>query len=122
MIFRTTLFMLVLFGLVACAENNSSPARQMPAASDVSVAEAERLGQGILDIQYALDNPDAPDALNAVTRLGHDSRYYVLVRGWLVQELQGLQSISASGAAEIRANQRAKLDFVQQAIRAIDLE
>ncbi|MGI9309059.1 MAG: hypothetical protein ACR2P6_07345 [Gammaproteobacteria bacterium] len=123
MFFRTLLFVAALPCLAACAEKPpSSSSGHSVNGSAAPVSETERLGQAILDIQYALDNPTAPESLDAITRLGHDSRYYVMVRGWLVQELHGLQSISAGKDGSIGAHQRAKLDFLQQAIRAIDLE
>jgi len=103
-------FVLFIFWLCACSENSG---------------EATRVGQAVLDIRQALHEPDLPDAgrMEAITRLGHDSRYYTMVRGWLVQELKGLESIrSARGAAGDTGDLERRIEFLGKAIRALDLE
>ena len=82
----------------------------------------EILGQKVLAVQTAINNPDLPESMPAILALGHDSRYYVLVRGWLSQELQGSKSIAGALHPKINPQLDYKIQFLQKAIRAIDLE
>ena len=91
-------------------------------ASDVSDTEATQLGYRVAAINAALQNPAAPGAMQAITDLGHDQRYYVMVRGWLMYQLQGDMSILEARQEQTPDTIRARVDFIQQAIRAIDLE
>jgi hypothetical protein len=101
------------------------------AATDSTLAGAEasrkseqcRIGALVETIQAALMNPEAPDSLSTVTRYGTDSRYYVMIRGWLVAELTGTQSqLSAIRDATVDQRLRNKVEFLKRAIRGIDLE
>ena len=92
------------------------------AAAELTDAEAMALGYRVAAINDALLNPGAPGAMQAVTDLGHDQRYYVMVRGWLMYHLQGDLSILAAGQAREQEVIRTRAGFLQQAIRAIDLE
>ena len=92
------------------------------AASDLSDAEITELGSRVAAINAALHNPAAPGAMQAITDLGHDQRYYVMVRGWLMYQLQGDMSILQASQGQAQESIRARVDFVRQAIRAIDLE
>ena len=80
------------------------------------------IGRKVLAIQHALKNPSAPDSMKAVTELGHDSRYYVIVRGWLSQELAGCQSINDAHRGQVPKELTERIAFLRKAIRAIDLE
>jgi hypothetical protein len=80
------------------------------------------LGRKVLAVKEALRNPGTPNALQAVTDVGLDQRYYTMVRGWLAYQLQGDMSIldaSREGAPEVI---RERVEFLKAAIRAIDLE
>ena len=90
-------------------------------ASDMTEAAAMELGYKIAAVNKALQNPGAPGTMQAITNLGHDQRYYVMVRGWLMYQLQGDMSIMEA-TQQPRPAIRARVDFIQQAIRAIDLE
>ena len=92
------------------------------AASELTDAEAAELGYRISAINTALQNPAAPGAMQAITDLGHDQRYYVMVRGWLMYQLQGDMSILQASQGQAQESIRARVDFIRQAIRAIDLE
>ena len=92
------------------------------AASEFSDAEAMELGYRVSAINAALQNPAAPGAMQAITDLGHDQRYYVMVRGWLMYQLQGDMSILQASQGQAQESIRARADFIRQAIRAIDLE
>ncbi len=91
-------------------------------ASELTEADAMELGYKVAAINEALQNPGTPGALQAITNLGHDQRYYVMVRGWLMYQLQGDMSIMQATQAQQQPAIRARIDFIQQAIRAIDLE
>ena len=84
--------------------------------------EALELGRKVLAVRAAIQNPASPDSLKAVRSLGLDSRYYVLVRGWLTQELRGDQSILDASRGKPRPKLEARIAFLRKAIRAIDLE
>lgn len=83
-------------------------------------SEAGELGQHILAIQQVIANPKQAEALSIVTTLGHDQRYYTLVRGWLIMQLAGDTSIlSVNPNNEDIAF---RVNFLKEAIKAIDLE
>jgi hypothetical protein len=69
-----------------------------------------------------MGNPDGLESLKAVTELGTDSRYYVMVRGWLVQQLAGDESIAEAADGKPSGAVAARIRFLRKAIRAIDLE
>jgi len=92
------------------------------AASELTDAEATELGNRISAINTALQNPAAPGAMQAITELGHDQRYYVMVRGWLMYQLQGDMSILEARQEQTSNTIRARVEFIRRAIRAIDLE
>jgi hypothetical protein len=85
-------------------------------------AEALRVGRAVDTIRQAIADPATPGALDAVRELGLDSRYYAMVRGWLVQELSGAQSIREARGGAVPPGVRARIEFLERAIRAIDLE
>lgn len=60
--------------------------------------------------------------MEAVIDLGLDSRYYVMVRGWLSMQLAGDRSIANAQGASVSSKVRARIAFLEKAIRAIDLE
>ena len=84
--------------------------------------EALRLGRNVLAVRAAIQNPGAPDALQAIVELGSDSRYYVMVRGWLSLQRQGDLSILDASGSEANPEIQARVEFLEKAIRAIDLE
>jgi hypothetical protein len=85
-------------------------------------SEAQRLGKQVMAVAAVIRDPSAADAMATVTALGTDSRYYTMVRGWLMLALQGDQSILAASAPGERPDIEARIDFLRRAIRAIDLE
>jgi len=102
-------------------ESGKSPAATvMPLTKDDQAAL--ELGHKVQAIQRVLRNPKAPDALKAVTELGHDSRFYVMVRGWLREQLAGDQSILDANKGQASKEVMDRISFLQKAIRAIDLE
>jgi hypothetical protein len=108
---------------VPVIENKGTkPAVSTPTTLSKDDQEALLLGRKVLAVQRALQNPTAPDAMQAVLDLGLDQRYYVMTRGWLTYQLSGDQSIisASKGSQPRRITDRA--EFVKKAIRRIDLE
>ena len=91
-------------------------------ATELTEAAAMELGYKVAAVNEALRDPGAAGAMEAITSLGHDQRYYVMVRGWLMYQLQGDMRILQASQAQQQPAIRARIDFIQQAIRAIDLE
>jgi hypothetical protein len=108
--------------LVALLAAISSPCSMANSASMADDQAALELGRKVLAIREALHNPGGPHALQAVTDLGLDQRYYVMVRGWLAYQLAGDRSILDAARGQARAAVRERIHFLEQAIRAIDLE
>jgi hypothetical protein len=73
-------------------------------------------------VKRAIENPKSPDAMKAVTDLGHDTRYYGMVRGWLTQQLVGDQSIADASGDTTPPAVSTRIAFLKKAIRAIGLE
>jgi hypothetical protein len=106
----------MIFILVALLSGNVS------IAAELTETAAMELGYKVAAIHAALRDPATPGALQAVTNLGHDQRYYVMVRGWLMYQLQGDLGLLDASQQQPSENIRARIEFVQEAIRAIDLE
>jgi len=66
-----------------------------------------------------LTNYQHPESISVVVLYGTDTRYYGLIRGWLVQRISGLESQISGGAS---VAQQQELAFLHQALRRIDLE
>ncbi len=80
------------------------------------------LGRKVLAVMEAIQDPEGPNAMRAVTELGRDQRYYVMVRGWLSYQLEGDKSILAASGEQAPHEVRERIHFLKKAIRAIDLE
>lgn len=83
---------------------------------------ALEVGRRVLAVQRAIEHSGAPESLDAVKALGLDTRYFVMVRGWLAEQLRADASIR--DATKNHAPQRIKdrIAFLEKAMRAIDLE
>lgn len=82
-------------------------------ANGASMADQQTamdLGRKVLAVREAIQNPGVPKAMQAVTDLGGDQRYYVMVRGWLSYQLDGDRSILNAAKGQTR-------DEVKQRIR-----
>lgn len=84
--------------------------------------EQAALGRRVDAVRWAVNHHDSPRAMDAVRELGLDSRYYTMVRGWLLMQLEADRSIAAAAAEDTSAAVRGRIDFLQRAIREIDLE
>jgi hypothetical protein len=100
----------------------SGPAQATERLAEVSDQEMLELGRKVIALQVAIRDPTARSALAAVTDLGLDSRYYVMVRGWLSIQLEGDLSIASARGDAVPAEVQARIEFLRRAIRAIDLE
>jgi len=119
----------VLTGFLATDGIQASPADdrgkqkpETPATLTAEAREAMELGRKVIAVRQAIANPQTPGAMEAVTALGHDSRYYVMVRGWLTQQLAGDQSILDASGENTPKAVKDRIAFLHKAIRAIDLE
>lgn len=84
--------------------------------------DAKELGYRVAAVREAIQNPGTHHGLQAITDLGHDQRYYVMVRGWLAYQRQADMSIVAASGGQVTEHVRARIRFLDRAIRAIDLE
>lgn len=85
--------------------------------------EQRRIGVMVQAVDEAIAAPADPAALQTVVRYGLDSRHYVMIRGWLALELQGVESqLAATRNPEDKARFQSRAAFLRQAIRRIDLE
>ena len=91
-------------------------------ASDMTDTGAMELGYKVAAIREALQDPGAPGSMRAITDLGYDQRYYVMVRGWLMYQLQADMSLLQTARERNQDALRMRIAFIRQAIRAIDLE
>ena len=108
--------LLSLVGCISTANQNSSK------TAAETQSEALRIGGIVQKVDFAIAHPSR-DSLEDIVLAGTDTRHYVMIRGWLVQALKGIESQhDASAAADRRAELQVKIDFLQMAIRRIDLE
>lgn len=85
--------------------------------------EASEIGLMVQKLQVAIQSPDDANALDVIYLYGTDSRYYSMIRGWLFQELVGVESqLHASKSAANIEKFTLRSNFLKQAIRSIDLE
>lgn len=99
------------------------PKKLQPAPLTQSQTEALYIGEMVQAVQQAIDSPNDPNSLKVISFYGTDSRYYAMVRGWLFQELVGVESqLYASKSPASIAKFQAHSNFLKQAIRRIDLE
>ena len=120
--FPAAVFTVLAFALLLPAIGFADGSRLEPGDPSRADEHALWLGQRVLAIAAAMRNPDAPGAMEAVLELGLDSRYYVMVRGWLVMQLRSDMSISQARNGDVSPQIAARIAFLKKAIRAIDLE
>ena len=85
-------------------------------------AVACELGTAVIEVANAIGDPTKEGAMEAITTLGTDSRYYLMVRGWLVQQIAADRSILATGSGASRDDLETRVAQLQRAVRLIDLE
>ena len=80
---------------------------------------AEEVGAAIKSVDAALRNYQRPESMDIVIHYGTDTRYYTLIRAWLVQRIASLES-QTGGSASLEQQQ--ELEFLSRTLRRIDLE
>jgi len=104
------------------AQHQGNHRSSTPTSLSPKDQHALELGRKVLAISEAIENPQAPKAMDAVTDLGHDQRYYIMVRGWLSYQLQGDNSILDASAERTDQQVKDRIHLLQQSIRMLDLE
>ncbi|TVP15837.1 hypothetical protein [Shewanella sp. KCT] len=120
---------LLITGLLTGCANHHGQAQDQAQAQSLTQAQAQsslqaeqqELGAMVQALQQAIASP-SPEHLEMIARYGTDSRYYVMIRGWLVQELSGIESQLAAHGDRAPETMRAKAEHLRAAIRRIDLE
>ncbi len=93
------------------------------ASEDLKKSEEYKIGVMVKAIAVAIKAPEKPESLKTITRYGTDSRYYVMIRGWLSQVLKGTESqLNATRDPARKVKFQQKVDFLKKSIRRIDLE
>lgn len=104
--------------LVTKSESKSKNKR-----ADKNEIEAQKIGEMVQQLQIAIKSPHAKESLDTISLYGTDSRYYSMIRGWLFQELVGVESqLHASKSVAQNEKFQHHSNFLKQAIRMIDLE
>ena len=80
------------------------------------------IGTAVMEVASAIKDPTRDGAMDAITALGTDSRYYLMVRGWLVQQIAADRSILATGSGASSSDLESRVVQLERAIRLIDLE
>ena len=85
--------------------------------------QEQKIGEMVKKLQVAIKSPQSKASLLVIYEYGTDSRYYSMIRGWLVQELSGVESqLNVSQSESLSKEFTLRADFLKQAIRLIDLE
>lgn len=119
---------LALFLTVTLSACSTLDDKKTPGVNGLSEQDqyALEVGRKVLDIQEALKKPEQPASIEAVRALGLDSRHYVMVRGWLVQELRSAESWQETSTYQTSPAYKNRIDkrisALRRMIRAIDLE
>ena len=86
-------------------------------------AEERQIGRMVLEIQEALARPGNPESLEVIARHGTKTSHYVMIRGWLGLELQGVESqLKATRDPDLKRKHQDRAEFLRKAIRRVDLE
>lgn len=92
------------------------------APDNVKNSDTYQIGEMVQSLQVALEVRDEASQ-QAIRLYGTDSRYYSMIRGWLFQELVGVESQLHASKDETRIEElQAHSDFLKNSIRLIDLE
>ena len=108
-----------IMSLLAFIVLSNSPAH---AGGNAEESEACKLGADVIKVAAAIRDPTREGALAEITALGTDSRYYVMVRGWLTQQIDADRSILATGSGASREDLAIRVAQLERAVRLIDLE
>jgi hypothetical protein len=107
---------IALFALLALAGFARAEEKEEP-------SEEYRIGAMVKAVAAALKAPEKPASLETIAEYGTLTDHYVMIRGWLVQELKGVESqLEATRDPRKKQPFEAKVRFLRKAIRRIDLE
>ncbi len=88
--------------------------------------EALELGRKVINVKAALQTPEKRTSIEAIRDLGLDSRYYIMVRGWIRQHISMTESYRGTTTYHDSEDRKKEVDgrikALQKALRAIDLE
>jgi len=111
----------ILTILFICSISLVLPADEI--SKDLLTSEEYQIGMMVKMIETAIQEPEKPESLEIIAMYGTDTRYYVMIRGWLTQKLAGVQSQNqASHNDDQNSELMQKEIFLTKAIRRIDLE
>ena len=117
------LFLTVTLSACSTLDDKKTPGVNGLSERDQYALEA---GRKVLGIQAALETPDQSASIAAVKALGLDSRHYVMVRGWLIQELRSAESWQETSTYQTSPAYKnttdKRVNALRRMIRAIDLE
>ncbi len=120
---------LALVVLCGCANTDNAFTAEQEVGNTTLTKEdkhALELGRKIVRIKAALQIPEQQASVDAVTELGLDSRYYVMVRGWILQHINMTQSYLGTTTYKESEQRKSEIDdriaSLQKMLRAIDLE
>jgi hypothetical protein len=115
-------FLILLVSLCFVFTVSAAPG-PLKTVDDYKNSEEFKIGVMVKQIQAALEAPERPASLKTIVKYGRDGRYYVMLRGWLAEELRAVES-QLPGARDAKRKQRflAKQKLLKTAIRRIDLE
>ncbi len=98
-------------------------AGSLTAEENARDSEEYRIGVMVKAVAEAIKAPEKPASLETIAKYGTLTAHYVMIRGWLVQELKGVESqLEASRDPKKKHPFEIKASFLRKAIRRIDLE
>ena len=104
--------LILLLALVSGAAN---------AGDDEALNSQQQIGFMVQSLATAIDTP-SPESVDIIARYGTDSRYYVMIRGWIVQELTGIESQLAAQGENADPMLVNKAKHLKISLLRIDLE
>ncbi|RLA43831.1 MAG: hypothetical protein DRR42_21235 [Gammaproteobacteria bacterium] len=124
MLTKTTVRKNLIAGMLYCAGIYSLALQSVAEMPDNPESSEEyQIGIMVKAIDAAIHASERPGSQEIIVKYGTDSRYYVMIRGWLVQELSGVDSQLLSRHDDsVSATLKQKADFLGRVIRRIDLE
>jgi hypothetical protein len=108
-----------LMGTVSSGDDTDESTAIKLSAED---QRALRIGREVLAVRKAIKNYDSPDAAKAIRDAGTITANYVMVRGWLSEELRTATHMAEVRKGKAREESQKKAAFLKRAIRSIDLE
>lgn len=113
-----------MFFLLAVNLNAATPLQDVNGEDEMlKKSEEYRIGVMVKEVAAAIQSPEKPESMKVIYRAGTDSRYYVMIRGWLKESLSSAQSLlDVARDPKQKSKFEKKVAFLKKAIRRIDLE